>query len=85
MFDELNVKATRVVREANYTRRQHLASLIYSYVPVRSEQDFWALHAQVGVLRTLLKLRPSYSKRLVETVNDLIRESTVVADSLRTV
>ncbi len=85
MYARVNDLAERVRKVAVQAHQQHLASLIHTYLPVEDEESFNALRTQVNVLRTLLKLRPSYNPKLVSAVNDLIREVSVVADSLRTV
>lgn len=83
MFERLNKLAGEVVKAATLCRRQHLAAEIYSYLPVTDGRSFRNFEAQLRVVRTLLKLRPSMSKRLVEALNKLVDEAKIVDGILR--
>lgn len=79
MFDKINKLAQDVIKVAIACRRQHLAIEINSYLPVADEDSFRQLEAQVRVVRTLLKLRPSFSLQLRQALAELIRETHIVA------
>lgn len=83
MFDKLNKAAQEVVKVAMACRRQHLASEIYSYLPITDESEFQQFEAQVRVVKTLLRLRPTYSQRLKVALAALVAETDVVGRSLQ--
>lgn len=83
MYDSINKLAMDVVKVANKTGRQALATEIFSCLPVEDRNQFELIRSQVGVVRTLIRLRPTLSKRLVESVQSLTREIEIVVGCVR--
>lgn len=82
MYERLNKLAQDVVKVASSCRRQYLAAEIFSYLPVENRTGFLQFAAQVRVVKTLLKLRPTYSDRLKDSLNNLIEEVGLVEKAL---
>lgn len=77
MFQTVNDVAAKFVSEAARLGRKLVASEVYSLLPVEAPDELAMLEAQLRVVRSGLRLRPSQNKKLESSLDDVFHEIAV--------